>query len=128
MTRQTLAGACGLALFAGLPASDLLAAQWIRHPTAGLPRTADGKVNMSAPPPRAADGKPDFSGFWTSDEVDPLRPDVPPNPYDATRSRRMFSIGADIKGGLPYQPWLAEAVKQNRANNMKATPTSGVCR
>jgi hypothetical protein len=37
-----------------------------------------------------ADGKPDFSGFWTSDEVDPRRPGVPPDPHGATTSRRMI--------------------------------------
>jgi hypothetical protein len=42
-----------------------LAAQWLRYPTPGIPRTADGKPNLSAPAPRGADGKPDFSGLWT---------------------------------------------------------------
>ena len=55
----------------GLLASSPLAAQWIRYPSAGAPRTADGAVDMSAATPRTADGKPDFSGIWTSDEVDP---------------------------------------------------------
>lgn len=103
-------------------ASSPLAAQWIRYPTAGAPRTADGKIDMSAVTPRTADGKPDFSGVWTSNEVDPRRPDVPPNPYDATPSRRMINIGVDLPGGLPYQPWLAALVKERRANNAKRDP------
>ena len=41
-----------------------LAAQWFNHPTPGLPRTADGKPNLSAPTPRTADGKPDLTGLW----------------------------------------------------------------
>jgi hypothetical protein len=41
-----------------------LAAQWLNHPTPGLPRTADGKPNLSAPAPRTAAGKPDLSGVW----------------------------------------------------------------
>ena len=40
-------------------------AQWLNHPTPGLPRGADGKPNLRAPAPRTADGKPDFSGVWT---------------------------------------------------------------
>jgi hypothetical protein len=39
-------------------------AQWINYPTPGLPRTPDGKPNLSAPAPRTADGKPDLSGVW----------------------------------------------------------------
>ena len=42
-------------------------AQWLNYPTPGLPRTADGKPNLSAPAPRTADGKPDFSGVWGFD-------------------------------------------------------------
>ena len=56
---------------AGCSASTPLAAQSIRYPSAGAPRTADGTVDMSAATPRTADGKPDFSGIWTSDEVNP---------------------------------------------------------
>ena len=102
--------------------SSPLAAQWIRYPTAGLPRAADGKVNMSAATPRLADGKPDLSGIWTSDEVDPRRPNVPPNPHDATTSRRMINLGADLPGGLPYQPWAAALAKERRGNNAKDDP------
>jgi len=28
-------------------------AQWINHPTPGIPRTADGKPDLTAPTPRA---------------------------------------------------------------------------
>jgi hypothetical protein len=48
-----------------------LYAQWLNFPTPGIPRTADGKPNLTAPAPRTAEGKPDFSGLW--------RP--APNPY-----------------------------------------------
>jgi hypothetical protein len=41
-----------------------LAAQWIDHPTPGIPRTADGKPHLAAPAPRTPDGKPDLSGLW----------------------------------------------------------------
>jgi hypothetical protein len=112
----------GLIVLSAVVASTELAAQWIRYPTPGLPRAADGKVNMSAPAPRMPDGKPDFSGIWTSDEVDARRPNEPPNPHDATTSRRMRNLGVELQGGLPYQPWLAALVKQRTGNNAKDDP------
>jgi hypothetical protein len=39
-------------------------AQWLKHPTAALPRTTDGQPDLQAPAPRTADGKPDFTGIW----------------------------------------------------------------
>jgi len=41
-----------------------LHAQWTNLPTAGIPRTPDGKVNMTAPAPRVPDGHPDLTGIW----------------------------------------------------------------
>ena len=35
-----------------------------RTEAAGVPKTADGKPDLTAPAPRTADGKPDFSGNW----------------------------------------------------------------
>jgi len=46
-----------------------LAAQWLTLPTAGVPRTADGAPDLSAPAPRAADGHPDLSGLWRPERV-----------------------------------------------------------
>ncbi len=40
------------------------AGQWLNYPTPGIPRTNDGKPDLSARAPRGADGKPDLSGFW----------------------------------------------------------------
>jgi hypothetical protein len=42
-------------------------AQWLKYKTPGIPRTPDGKPNLSAPAPRMADGKPDLSGLWRTD-------------------------------------------------------------
>ena len=49
------------------------AAQWLNHPTPGIPRTADGKPNLAAPAPRIADGRPDFTGLWNA----PMQLDEP---------------------------------------------------
>jgi hypothetical protein len=64
LLRRTRAAAVTAALIiVGSLAPEHLVAQWIRHPTAGLPRLADGTV-----------------------------PNVPPNPHDATTSRRMICL------------------------------------
>src|SRR5689334_20252211 len=39
-------------------------AQWLNYRVAGTPATPDGNVNLSAPAPRAPDGKPDLTGVW----------------------------------------------------------------
>jgi hypothetical protein len=56
-------------------------AQWLNYPAPGIPRTKDGKPNVSAAVPRAADGRPDLSGVWTTDstplaEMERLFPDL----------------------------------------------------
>jgi len=43
-----------------------LSAQWVHYPTPGIPRTPDGKPNLSAPAPKTPDGKPDLSGIWAT--------------------------------------------------------------
>jgi len=96
-------------------------AQWINYPTAGVPRTADGKPNLAAPAPKTADGKPDLSGIWSWDHNRPCPPDGCP---DQPVGQEFINIGWAIKGGLPYQPWASEFVKQNRATNSKDDPQS----
>ena len=120
-------------------ASTHLSAQWVKYPTAGVPRKADGKPDMSAPAPRLADGKPDFSGIWTTGEPNMPRagglsspkeaasPKQNPadNPGDQSNiraSRQMSNIGVDLPGGLPYQPWLVPIVKQRTDNLAKDDP------
>ena len=44
-------------------------AQWIGYASKDVPRNADGTVNMKAPVPRMANGKPDLSGIWIADRT-----------------------------------------------------------
>ena len=82
-------------------------AQWLKHPTAGIPRTADGKPDLLAPTPRNPSGKPVLSGLW--------RP-APGIVGDMTRG---------LKGGeIPYQPWAETLFKERRANDSRDDPTA----
>src|SRR5215471_10069490 len=56
-----------------LPVS--MSAQWLDFRTPGIPRTADGKPNLTAAAPRTPDGKPDLSGTWQT-ETNAYRFDV----------------------------------------------------
>ena len=52
--------------------AQVLSAQWLNYPTAGVPRKPDGSPNLSAPAPRTQDGKPDLSGLWAPVRQRPL--------------------------------------------------------
>lgn len=96
-------------------------AQWLNYPTADVPRTPDGKPNLSAACPRTPDGKPDLSGLWimqTKREGNRDFPGCEPVPDE------FINIAASLKGGLPYQPWAADLVKQRRTEQRVNDPMS----
>jgi hypothetical protein len=80
----------------------------LNHPTAGIPRTADGKPNLSAPAPRTADGKPDLSGIWK-----------------APNTRYLEDLAADGIEVLMH-PWAERIYKERLENEGKDRP-SGRC-
>jgi hypothetical protein len=100
-------------------------AQWLRYPTAGVPKTANGKPNLAAPAPRTADGKPDFSGIWLTGNpscgraLDSVSLTCG---SELPMGREGINFGASLQGGLPYQPWLAALVKKRTAENSKEDP------
>jgi hypothetical protein len=107
-------------------ASSPLVAQWLKYPTAGVPRTADGKVNLKAPTPRTHDGKPDFSGMWFTDDPIPCQrtgvADFLECGVELPISRFGINIAMGVPGGLPYLPATAELVKKRTAEQSKDDP------
>jgi hypothetical protein len=108
--------------------SSAIDAQWVKHLTPGIPRTADGRPNLAAPAPRAADGKPDFSGMWITAPANalPCGRGLVECGIELPMSREGGYMGASIPGGLPYQRWAAELVKKNIATSSQDDP-HGLC-
>jgi hypothetical protein len=96
-----------------------LFAQWLDYPTPAVPRTPDGKPNISAPTPRTADGKPDLTGMWG---WVPMGKPCGSHCTDLEISWEFLNIARNLKGGPPYQPWAADLVKKRRADNAKDDP------
>jgi hypothetical protein len=104
-----------------------LSAQWIHYPTAGVPKTAAGLPNLSARPPRTADGKPDLSGMWAA-KTNPLGcPKMMQDDRGECIEKdalvpQTINIAAGLPGGLPYQPWAADLMKQRLRDEWKDDP------
>src|SRR5579862_4225396 len=103
--------------------AGVASAQWIGYPTADVPRTKDGKPNLSAPAPRDAAGHPDLSGMWEQDRIAAPRPASaqPRNVFQSARGQ-FWDIGTGMEGGLPYQPWARELMEKRREANSKDNP------
>jgi hypothetical protein len=114
-----------------------LLAQWPDYASPGVPRTSDGKPNLTGPTPRTADGKPDLSGIWqyqrppepSGQAATPPPPPPPQTPSPntdiiplAVRRSQFWNLGASFKDGLPFQPWAAELHRQRVEQNSKDNP------
>jgi hypothetical protein len=75
------------------------AAQWLDRPWPDIPRTSDGKPNLTAPAPRRSDGKPDLTGVWNGPTPEP----------------RLDPANA--------QPWVNDLVRQRQQEYQKTRPS-----
>ena len=95
-------------LATALVCSAVLHAQWINDPTPGIPRTPDGKPNLTAPAPRTPDGRPDLTGIWRT-----------------TNGRLLQNLGAEI-AEVPMRPAALAVFRERQDNEGKDRP-SGRC-
>jgi hypothetical protein len=112
-----------IALTAVLTMAATAHAQWPNFPTPGVPRTADGSVDLDGPVPRTADGRPDLSGLWRVPR--PLggqaEAETPPPP-EGPPIAGFRDAGQNIEGGLPFTPWARELRAAREADGSKENP------
>ena len=90
--------------------SPQLSAQWLQYPTAGIPRTPDGKPDLTRPSPRMGN-VPDLSGMWRAAHRLPCN-DVTLICSDLPISAQFQNLGAGLPGGLPYSEWSRATQEQ----------------
>src|SRR5436190_17365016 len=82
-------------------------AQWEPYPWKNMPRTADGKVDLNAPPRKTSDGKIDLSGFW----------------MPADNVRHLLNLASELKPEeVPLQPSARALYNERIENNGKDHP------
>src|SRR6185295_15148339 len=125
--------------------SGSLLAQWPKYKEPGLPRDAEGRVQMDGRTPRTTDGKPDLSGDWVRADRDPLPQELagvvtargettrtgvivepptspfPPDPNSPPLAT-FFDLGANLTGGLPFKPAASDLKKKRMATDNRDNP------
>ena len=111
-------------------APPLVHAQWLNHPTPGIPRTADGKPNLSARTPRGPDGKPNLSGLWQTESASPellerLIPGATNGAGEEAPSQYFINLFSDLKpDDVPFRPAAAQAFQERARNFTNLSPVS----
>src|SRR5215469_6275935 len=110
-------------------AATSLSAQWVTYPTPGIPRTKDGKPNLTAAAPHTPEGKPDFPGLWQ----------VQPSPWSEIQPivgnmNDVFAPGDDLRDFSKYglnsladfkrsdAPVKPEALARMRQRKLEGSP------
>lgn len=110
--------------------SVLAHAQWLRYPTPGIPRTREGKPNLTAPTPRGRDGKPDISGLWATEPAPAelrarLIPEATDGAGEEPLSQYFINIFSDFEPGAePVRPQAAAALRERAAAFSRVSPIS----
>ena len=107
MNRSSNPGILVAALFVLVWLVPIVEAQWEPFPMKNVPRTADGKVDVNAPPRRLPDGATDLSGFW----------------MPTAQVKYLLNLAADMKPeDIPLQPWARKVYQERIDNNGKDHP------
>src|SRR5215469_6328870 len=111
--------------------SAAMHAQWLNYREPGVPRTPDGRVNLTAPVPKDPSGKPDLSGVWMHETTtvaemkrlygsrieESLKVDAPGMEI-GTQHRYSGNILLDFKPeDSPMRPEAVEQMRRNQAVN-----------
>ena len=102
-------------------------AQWSNYPDSRIPRTKDGKPNLTAPAPHL-NGKPDISGVWEAERSPASEFDsvlgkgftaLQPDTYDVTRNFLNVFWGMKPEEE-PLRPDAAAIVKHRQQNPLES--------
>src|SRR5437016_13737930 len=89
-TQSTVITLIGIMLTGALTHAQ---AQWLNYPDSRIPRTKDGKPNLTAPAPRL-NGKPDVSGLWQAERT-------PEREYNNVLGKEFTSLQVDTHDITP---------------------------
>ena len=112
----------GVVVLAALCVAAPLGAQWLNYPSSDVPRTRDGKVDLSARAPKAREGKPDLSGVW---QAAPDPQGKPEGVANDIRPRYFINIARDLKPEeVELRPAAAVLFKERLQDQGKNAPAA----